>query len=509
MSVQSISIDFWDTLILRTIDARRLRLLVCSELVREFSLNLSAEGLFKLQSDMGRGLTTLAHDLGYDHEYILENSWFLIGAILLFDQEYSSIFATRAIQIELNLTKRYTKKNRLLVNLLKYFENKVTITLISDFEGNEIFLAEILAHHGIDQKFKILVSSSTLYKKNTSNLFKIYLDQLGQNVQKTHLHFGDNLISDFFQPRKLNIKSYWLPRLKLSNPKLKRLIRKILSVRLRSFSYRSDKKIVSSILSNFIIELKRKAELSNRVYYIGSEGAFLSQLVWDKIANEQACLNFGRRHILEMLAGTRIQYVLSRLILENCSSTEVADFFKLYDRGFSNQFFQSLIFTPQTLNLEGIQLSLKENSDHVINLMQKLNFEDDDLFVDVGYKGTFIKALTIHSNKDFNYLQIFGNKADCSDFSPKWRSIYQSNEQGLFSYFRINTKMVEIIFADGPRAPKKNSLIENFISSLTLIDAEPAHCLSIHRFFNSPSKKLARGLETIEHQDDLKKTFSR
>ena len=509
MNVEAISIDFWDTLIIRTLDAQSLRLKVCHELVKEFALELSAEGLLKMHNDMGRGLTTIARDLGYDREYVLENAWYLIGSGHLFDHNLSSKFASRAVQIELILTKKFTKKNHLLLFFLGYLGKKRSITLISDFEGSSFFLAEILKFHGVDQKYEILVSSSVLYRKSTGNLFRCYLDRFPNNHPKRLMHLGDNLESDYRQPKKLSIRSFWLPRVRYSSKYGVRVLRKIRSIRLGKFSSKSDLAIASKILSNFLEELKTIAEKSNRVYYIGSEGAFLSQLAWDKIPNEQICLNFGRKNVLESLAGSRIKYVFSRMILENCNISELISFFQLKNEESSDLLFKSLIFSPQQIDFTYIQESISENSSRAIKHLKNLNFQDRDLFVDVGYKGTFVRALTLHSNKNFNYLQIFGNKAECSDFSHNWTSIFQSDDRGFDSYFRINTKMVEILFSDGPRAPIKNEIVEHFVNSLNFEKFGQVKNLAIHKFFNSPSCYLARGLNKITHTDDIKNPVSR
>lgn len=504
MNTRAISIDFWDTLIVRTLDAQKLRLLVCRKLVKDFSLEISAEGLLKLQNEMGRGLSTIAHDLGYDREYILENSWFLIGATLLFDENLSSIFATTAIETELILTKKFSKKNRILHRILTYLETSSSITLISDFEGSALFLEKILAHHGIEKKYDILISSAVLYRKSTGNLFKIYLDQIRHDYTTKSVHFGDNFYSDYRQPKKLSIKSIWLPKLKFSSKIYMKLLRKVFSIRLRTFSYKSDLNIASKIISNFIYELTEIAKLSKKVYYIGSEGAFLSKFAWDKLPNEQICLNFGRKNVLEALASTKIHYVLSKMILENSNIPELINFFKLNDKVSSERFFRQLIFSPQAIDYEYLRECLRENSSRSLNFLERLNLEEGDLFVDIGYKGTFIRALTLYSNKEFRYLQLFGNRIECMDFAHKWRSIYQSEDRSCFSYFRINTRMVEILFSDGPRAPIKNSKIDNFVNSLNISKSGPVKNFTLHRFFNSPSLRLTSGMKFVTHEDELK-----
>jgi len=479
-------------------------LLVCQELVKEYSLALSAEGLLKMQNDMGRGLASIAHDLGYDREYILENSWYLIGSSLFSETNSISKFALRAIQIELELTKKYTKRNGILLLCLTSLRKKYPVTLISDFEGSAQFLSEVLTHHGIKDNFEILVSSQVLCTKSTGRLYEIYLDQFRKEFGKKYIHFGDNLNSDYRQPKQLSIRSYWIPRSRISPRVGIKLAHKVLSIRLRKFSYKSDIKIASVLFSNFINELTDKAQQSKRIYYIGSEGAFLSKFAWNKFPNEQICLNFGRKNVLEALASTKIQYVLSKMILEDCNIQQLSSFFQLNDKETSEKLFRSIIYSPQEINFHYIQESIKESSTRSISFLEKLNLQAGDLFIDIGYKGTFIRALTLYSNIDFNYLQLLGNRTDCLDFSHRWKSIYQSDDRGVCSFFRINSKMVEILFSDGPRSPSKNEIVQNFINELNFSKPGVVRPMTLHKFLNSPSTKLSTGIDSISHEDDLK-----
>jgi len=364
-----------------------------------------------------------------------------------------------------------------------------------------------LTHHGIENNYGMPVSSSVLYRKSTGNLFKIYLNQIRQEHETKAIHFGDNLDSDYRKPKQLSIKCFWLPRIKSPSDIAIKLARKFLSFRLRKISYRSDINIASKVISNFFSELTQMAKQSKTIYYIGSEGAFFSKLAWNMIPNSQICLNFGRKSVLEALASIRIQYVLSKMILENCNIPELISFFQLNDKDSAGLLFKTLIFSPQELDFKYIQECLKENSSRSMIVLQGLEFKEGDLFVDVGYKGSFIRALTLLFNIDFNYLQLFGNKFECSDFSYNWRSLYQSEDKSCISYFKINTRMVEVLFSDGPRAPMKNLVIRNFVNSLNVSKPGLVRNLTLHKFFNSPSSKLAIGIESVAHEDDLKKTW--
>ena len=163
-----------------------------------------------------------------------------------------------------------------------------------------------------------------------------------------------------------------------------------------------------------------------------------------------------------------------------------------------------VVFSPAEIDFGYIRNSVKQKSLSANEAITKLNLSNDDLFVDIGYKGTFVRALTLLTGLNFNYLQVFGYSENCSDFPKNWTTMYLSDERGLLSYFRINSKMIEILFSDGPRAPKRNQNIKNFILAPKQIKPGFISRVKLNRFFSSPSSKLEKDIKSIVHLDDLK-----
>ena len=207
-NIKIVGFDFFDTLFHRDCHTEKILVLWAREMSSFMHMAVCSQYLYMIRKEAERELKLNGkrEEASY-HE--------LIG--LIYSKLNNSVlsqedFYKKSLTTEIDLEEKHLYPDNNNLSLLKeYFSNGKKIVLISDFYcGAQLFDA-VLNEFGLRKYFSDLYVSSDLNKrKSTGSLYKYVLkDQ--QIYASELLMIGDNVISDYTIPRKLQINTYRKP----------------------------------------------------------------------------------------------------------------------------------------------------------------------------------------------------------------------------------------------------------------------------------------------------------
>ncbi len=167
-------------------------------------------------------------------------------------------FTSDGFKVEIEIEKKYCIANKKILTAVKEkIKDKAKIIYISDTYYSREILYDLLTNAGYDANIENIYSSSDLgCSKKNGELFKLIQKQNCYNYQNWY-HFGDNISSDFYAPKKLGIRCT-LETSSYFNNKESRLINKL----------RSDKHAVDFIYALRGYRLFYNVSCQNKIDYV-------------------------------------------------------------------------------------------------------------------------------------------------------------------------------------------------------------------------------------------------
>lgn len=187
-----VSFDMFDTLVKRPFKYPSDLFKIIerkSNIIGFYEKRIKAEQTARLNSNCEVTLEDI-----YD---VLKNKFFIENALSL-------------KEMEIELEKKLCIINNDIKDILDYcIINDKKIVIVTDIYLNEKVIEDILKKNNIKYNY-LYVSSSVKYTKSSGELFKYVLNDLKIDPNQI-IHIGDNLKSDYLNPRKYGINSYKIP----------------------------------------------------------------------------------------------------------------------------------------------------------------------------------------------------------------------------------------------------------------------------------------------------------
>ena len=328
--IRLVTLDFWDTLVLRTRPADSAKLATARRICRELRASVSALELFarrvRIEAELAK-----SNDHG---EYHISDVVRLLLESLI--DEVDAELVAELVSAEIDDECRHTRLNPEAVrylNDLRQGSGERSIAVLSDFYMSGSDLRKILEHHGIDSGGLHFVSSCDF--KASKRLGDLYglVHRTFDVTASEHFHVGDNEFSDVEMAKKNGVQAYYLPALReLPGPG------ELSKAWFESNSFDEGCSRIGSLLSGdskrtllakrtlfagsrsaflpvalvFAAAQRASERGLGRVFYVSREGAFLSEL-HRRISDEHPELRFPSAVHLEVSRRSTFGASLSRL----------------------------------------------------------------------------------------------------------------------------------------------------------------------------------------------------
>ncbi len=340
----------------------------------------------------------------------------------------------------------------------KLLENKKNLIITSDMYLDRKTVQSILKNSGIEKYEKLYLSSDLKKTKRKGNIFDYVLKDLKIN-KKDIIHLGDNIISDFYIPKRKGIKSILIKN-KIEN---KYYNKKVLKKDL--YDYKSLAKFISNnsdkkehnyyfnmgyetfgpILYGFTDWLEKNVEEDSNIFFLARDG-YVMQKAFNLISSRKNSYFYASRRALiiptlwmnsdikEMTDNFLIKFYMKLSHLFNMLGLKEEDYEKIvkkYGMQINDEIKYEELFDNPTIKkmLEEIIPLIKENSKKEYDLLKKYlvqeKFNGKATIVDIGWNGNMQKAL----------LKIVDDKTTINGYyvgvSPDSRNIGKMNMQGF------------------------------------------------------------------------------
>ena len=197
------------------------------------------------------------------------------------------------------------------------------------------------------------------------------------------------------------------------------------------------------------------------VFFVGSEGAFISQQfdsypIGGEFNCNMVCVNFGRGKLLKATLIANPLYVFSKLVLENWSLSNIAEYFGI--EKFNSKVLQETKSISQVFNYFSKNMILTDliKSNYRDLITQFNDMDERILVVDVGYQASFADILQAIGYQNVFVSQLFGKYSTISTFK-KGRVRFGLKVREYVDDFmapHLDTDFVECFFSLGPRGVK-------------------------------------------------------
>ncbi len=213
-SISVLSLDIFDTILIRTTEPRLVIEGTCRWLAGRFGIDPAAVMAARLRAVNLLGATNLSH--GLDPETptaALFPVWIRLLAESILSQDDISSIAAETVAFELRSEELCLVPNPEVETLLAYaVERGVRTVAVSDMYLESGHLVELLTAHGIIHLLDQVVSSADFSsQKRTGRIFDIGLGEGGfyNGVRSARiLHVGDDLTADGTMPQSKGMESY-------------------------------------------------------------------------------------------------------------------------------------------------------------------------------------------------------------------------------------------------------------------------------------------------------------
>jgi len=463
-SGEIVSVDFWNTLCSRKTSALRIRKNVCGILINQYDLQKNVEVLLEAYSGISAGLRAINSDKGFFAEYDLLQCWFFTGILLNLSSDLAKKFAADAVRLEIDLTYKHSQFPLHVVNFLNRNQNASNLFILSDFEGGRDFLTEIAARNFAKLPSQVWVSSEIKFSKHSGRMFQ-ELKNCQTNSRKIS-HFGDNKSADVRVPREMGIDAFqvfskmtfWENVLVRIHNLLKKtsLLFAVKLLPTRATEFEHFLKVLCSIWRRNISRAVQAADEDRaRIAYIGSEGAFASNLSIETNARAQSCINFGRKVPLKATLETNPSWTFSRMLLEQWTLDQICSFsFTVSNKELCDELHLALSQLEVEKFFERHRRNINCSSEFLSIMTTFPDKNEPIVVVDIGYKSSFASSLVLLGYMNVYVAQMFSTKISTLIVSTKSEFGFIADTARYRSRIKIDAEFLETVFSWGPRAPK-------------------------------------------------------
>lgn len=211
--VQAVCIDYFDTLVYRSVYPQTTKLLASCQLA-VFLGRLSGRTIFEIRQELEVSLCSENAASGKDAEFALPDLgarlFHLLGDIWKNDTSFpgQAEFVETFCCIELTVEKAVQQLYPEMVDLLRMLRQRsMPLYLISDFYLPSSLFKEILTFNGLSCLFtEIFVSADYGRTKGAGGLYEIVIERLGLNASQL-LMIGDNAHADLAMAERAGFQS--------------------------------------------------------------------------------------------------------------------------------------------------------------------------------------------------------------------------------------------------------------------------------------------------------------
>jgi len=443
-AIQTIFVDFYDTLVHRTVHPNHVLRLWAKVMIRELGLNLKIDELYFLRKESSSYLAKKYNRLYYEIDY-----YELIAEV------YNRLVATSKIK-ELSITAftacfelseirseadvQYLNKST--IDLLKALKKKkYNIYCISDFYTSAKILEGLIEYHEIKELIdNVFVSADYEKSKRTGNLYHLVLEKLDIDSSSA-LMIGDNEVSDVQNAKASGLRAIFIPNLEESKTKKRYLIgsdRKDYRTILKKL-YKSCNSKNAPANSDYILYYavyverlyhKLKKEGVRDILFLAREGLYLKKL-FDHYLEKVALGKEDNIRTHYFKVSRQASLLVSMKDIDEEKYTFLRR--KYPDLSLKN-FLKNFTFSQELITLIISELNFEESADKVIS-----NFLDSEVYQKLKGNETFRAAYDKNrqgQQKAFKtYLESFGidfhrNGMHLADIG--WGG---SMQECLFDYF--------------------------------------------------------------------------
>lgn len=291
-AIQTVFVDFFDTIVHRTIHPNQVLRLWAKLMIRELGLDIKVDELYFIRKDSLRYLSEKnnTHFIEVDYKELIEEVYNRLDCTNTLKgiaiEKFTGYFELADYRAEIKV--QYL--NSATIDALKELKKKgYKLYCVSDFYTSEQVLENIIAYHKIENLFDdVFVSSHYANSKHTGGLYPFLLKKLGLAASSVVM-IGDNYNSDIKNAHKYGITTIHISNKKESKTKKRHAIgsdrkdyRRILRKLYKTCNHReapanSDYILFYAVYIERLYYHAKKEKLKN-IFFLAREGLFLKRM---------------------------------------------------------------------------------------------------------------------------------------------------------------------------------------------------------------------------------------
>ncbi len=291
-AINTVFVDFFDTIVHRTVHPNQVLRIWSKLLIRELGLKLKVDQLYFIRKDSSEFLAKKQEKKYWEIDYnelITEVYNRLTSTLELKNttlSRFKAYFELADIRSETNVQYLNTET----INLLKELKSKnYQIYCVTDFYTSYKVIEEILKFHGIDNLIEAVFSSADIQKsKYSGTLYPHLLQELEVNPSNVMM-IGDNYSSDIKNAKNHGFETLYISNKKELKTAFKNLIgsdrkdyRKVLKC-LYNHCNNKEAAANSDYILFYMVYVERlyhqlKKERINDIFFLSREGLFLKKM---------------------------------------------------------------------------------------------------------------------------------------------------------------------------------------------------------------------------------------
>ena len=500
-----LSFDFWDTIVLNLESPRERWIATMEVLIKEFKLEQDI-GTYEIWFEkISKSIRRLNQENGHDLEFKAISAWNFFSSLIFTEFSEREKFISRAQDIYFQNAVSGTKLNQYFQDFYARSKNKDRIIVTSDYDFSKNFIHDLLLEKGIEFPLSnIYVSSDHLASKFSG---KLYYKLHDFYPNKQILHVGDDFKSDFIMARRSGVETIYHARLDRAVARkflfLKsKYFAQLKKLPLRISTFKNDINLLGSSVSQFKSHVERNVIPGDSVYFLGSEGAFFSNVFSDEfhLKNLSRCLNLGRKEILSEVFPIDPDYVFTILLLEEFSTFEILKYLNSFTT-------ISELELANSLNSDFLKFRVLRDQNGLQRFLDRiqpsLDSKDRIVTVDIGYKATFSAAFSRIQASKVIACQLLGFKQIQKTLKLDVKTL---QEVRIPVHGRpFSTKYLEILLGTGPRNEFSFHpvIVEVQKKILHRESSKKIKALKLVKFSRFPSKMIRQAI-IRDRFDDLR-----
>ncbi len=290
--LETVFIDFFDTLVHRTVHPSQVIRIWAKLMIRELGLTLKVDELYFIRQDASQYLSKEHgnHNFLVDYNALIDEVYDRLTSTRkltnVSQEEFTTYFELAESRAELNV--QYLNQNA--ITLLKTLRLKnYKIYCVSDFYTSSRILKDLLKHHQINHLFDdVFVSADCNKSKYSGDFYPCILEKLdikGSSV----VMIGDNYRSDIENAKLYDLETIHIPNTKESKTKKKYLLgsdrkdyRRVVKKLYRDCNSatapaNSDYILFYTVYIERLYHYLKKGRIKN-ILFLSREGLFLKKL---------------------------------------------------------------------------------------------------------------------------------------------------------------------------------------------------------------------------------------